>query len=230
VSTFGMHQAVVHSARGLRQMLAVFWPASLVLPLLFLVRHVGERVQWRLVAPFALLPAAYFFYFYAGVRFLFELLPIAMVGTAWLVVRLSHRRPAAAVAVGTLMLVSTVVAIPPWMTPRANLARMYDPAFHAIDRQRTQHGRVLVFVRDLSPDPTRPFFTAMYALNLEGAFHGRVVVARDLGESDSTLIARYPGYLPLLLTNRSRNPGDTANPPPREFELLPLGSPGHPAP
>ncbi len=222
VSGFGVHQAVVHSARGFRQMLAVFWPASLVLPLVFLVRHVGVRIRWRLVAPFALLPGAYFFYFYAGVRFLFELLPIAMVGTAWLLVRIADRRPGAAVAAAALMLVTSVAAIEPWLAPRANLAHTYGPAFQAIDRVRRQHTNVLVFVRELSPDPTKPFFTAMYAHNLQGAFHGPVVVARDLGAADTTLIAHYPGYAPFLLTNGTREAADTEDAAPRAYELVPL--------
>ena len=222
VSPFGVHEAAVDTARGIRRMLAVFWPASMVLPLAFLAGQLGARVRWRLVLPFALLPAAYFFYFYADFRFLFELMPLAMVGTAWLLVRVADRRPAAAMAVGALMFVSSVGGVGLWMATRASRARPYAPILQAIDRARAQHGRVLVFVRDVSPDVTKSFFTAIYAENLQGAFHGPVVVARDLGASDSALIARYPGYVPFLLTNGPREPGDTASAPPRGYEFVPL--------
>ena len=221
VSRFGAHEAAVHAARGLRRMLAVFWPASLVLPLVFLALHLGARIRWRLVAPFALLPVAYFFYFFAGVRFVFELLPFAMVATAWLAVRVWDRRPLAALAVAALLLASTAAAIPPWLAPRGNLAHMYAPALRAIARQRAEHGRVLVFVRDASPDPTKPFFTAMYAHNLDGAFHGPVVVARDLGDADSVLVARYPGYVPFRLTSLTAEHNDGISSA-FGFELVPL--------
>ncbi len=223
VYPFNAYAATVDAARGIRRMLAVFWPASLVLPLAFLAGQLGTRVRWRLVLPFALVPAAYFFYFYADFRFFFELFPLAMVGTAWLVVRIADRRPAAAIAVGALMLASSVAAVGPWMATRANRGRPYAPILQAVDRARAQHGRVLVFVRDVSTDVTKSFFTAMYAENLQGAFHGPVVVARDLGPLDTTLIARYPGYVPFVLTNASRELGDTLSAAARGFQFVPLG-------
>jgi hypothetical protein len=126
-----------------------------------------------------------------------------MVGTAWLVVRIADRRPVAAAAIVVLMLASGVAVVGPWMATRANRARPYVPILQAIDRARAEHGRVLVFVRDLSKDVTKSFFTTMYAENLRGEFHGPVVVARDLGADDTTLVARYPGYAPFLLTTRT---------------------------
>lgn len=223
VYPFDVHAATIYTARGIRRMLAVFWPASLVLPLAFLAGQLGARLRWRLVLPFALLPAAYFFYFYADFRFFFELLPLAMVGTAWLMVRVADRRPAAATALGVVMFASSFAVVGPWMATRANRARPYAPILQEIGRARAQHGHVLVFVRDVSTDVTKSFFTAMYAENLAGSFHGPIVVARDLGASDTTLMARYPGYAPYLLSNGGLTSTDSVRAAPHGFELVPLG-------
>lgn len=198
--SFGPGRAVEQLVTTIQDVVAMFWPGALAVPLLFLARYLGVRPRWRSVLPFLLLPAAYFFYFYQADRYEFSLLPFAMVGTAWLVARLSRERRTVAIAIGTLLVGTNLVDAAGVLMVRQRAASHREPFFEAVESVRGGHPKVLVFVQDTSPGYTEPILQALYRYNLEGSFHGDVVVARDLGAADRALVQAYPGYYPVRLS------------------------------
>jgi len=199
VARFGAGTAIQQSLVTVQGGLARFWPSGLALPVLFLARFLRVRVPWRYALPFALLPVAYFFYFFQSGRYVFELLPFAMVGTAWLVFRISERSTALAAALAAVILCTNLVDTAAFLAGRHDYERARAPFYQAIESAQHAHSKVLVFVNDTSPGFTEPILQALYAYNLDGPFSGDVVVARDIGAADTLLVQEYPGYFPVRM-------------------------------
>ncbi|HEU4564730.1 MAG TPA: hypothetical protein VFS05_08785, partial [Gemmatimonadaceae bacterium] len=180
-------------------------PGFLLLPLLWLALARGAAVRWRMVAPFALLPAAYFFYFFTTSRFYSELFPFALVGVAILVAELGARRwRSTGAPLAVLLVAASGAGILAWGGGRQERARdVVLPAAAAVDSARARHGRVLVFI-----DEEQPEWYLFRRLSLfNDGFDGDVVVARDLGPANAALQRRLPGHVPLRGTWRgARSP------------------------
>jgi hypothetical protein len=202
VIDFGLGQALAHLATTVREALADFWPASLVLPLLFLGSHSGRRVRWRVVAPFAVLPAAYFFYFFHAERFVFELLPFAMVATGWLIAGIWERQRQLAMVAVALLIGARALGVGRALLERRGRVERRRGLYGAIASARREHHKVLLFVKDASRGAwgREIVLEGLYAYNLRGEFHGDVVVSRDLGPEDQVLMAKYPEHYPVFVS------------------------------
>jgi hypothetical protein len=199
VTMFGPARAFINFGGAVHAALADFWPTYFIFPLLFLVSRAGLTLRWGLLAPFALLPGAYFFYpIYSGSRFYFELLPFAMVGTASLVHRLAQRRKAEGVALAGLLLATMLVDASRKAVDRRKEYEDRNVFFEAVERVRVEHPKLLVFVQDRWPGTKEHILESLYWYNLE-SFPSDVIVARDLGERDCGLLQRFPNHFAVLV-------------------------------
>jgi hypothetical protein len=181
-------------------------PMFSFVPLFIATRVVGVRVRvWRWL-PLLLLPAAYFFYFFVAVRFWIELLPLCLIGVAWLLLAIVDRAPRlgrALVAIALIGQVPFAVArrgeqpypYRPWFDYANGFATKDN--FKSIERLREQFGRILVFAHD-DARLADPLFDRVMLYNGRGDA-GDVLVARDLGDRNRELIQRYPDRRAFLL-------------------------------
>jgi hypothetical protein len=200
VAEFGPGQAARQLAVTVQSVTARLWPGAMAFPLLFLARQLGVRPRLRSVLPFALLPLAYAFYFFPSDRYMFSLLPFAMVGTAWLVRGVWREAPKVATALAAVLVCIQAAAGGGELIGLSNRAKTREPFIEAVESVHRTHPKVLVFVDDTSPGRQEPILEALYAYNLEGSYHGDVVVARDLGAADQVLETEYPDYYPVRLS------------------------------
>lgn len=219
VAAFGPSDAVRNLRENLYSGLLDLWPMALIFPIGYLAARAGVVSRWRSVAAFAILPLAHFFYFYhfGADRFYFELLPFAMVGTAYLVYGLAQRRPAMGTALGILlvaaMLGDSVIAV----ENRPREFQQWTASSEIVERLRVEHPRLLVFVHSELPQPAanpelpirwwgEPGMQPLYWYDVYG-FPSDVIVARDLGARDSVLSRRFPGRYEVELSVLPGPPG-----------------------
>lgn len=190
---------------------AMTWlPVFGLAPLLLAARHVGVRWHARSWLPLLLLPVAYYFYFFRGLRFWSEALPYFTLGVAWLLIRVSDRAPtlgrqlvgialAGQVAIGFTGEGGAPYGDRPWMSYRQGTATLVN--FQAVEQLRAKHGKLLIFAKEPGPG-FAPLRDRLMVYNGDGE-SGDVLVARDRGDQNAELIRRYPDRTPFLFTRTS---------------------------
>lgn len=217
---FGLADALNNARENLYAGLLDVWPMALVFPIAYLAARAG--VAWRRLplAAFAVLPLAHFFYFYhfEADRFYFELLPFAMVATAFLIDGLTRRRPALGVAMIGLLVATMLVDTGMMFVRRRDNYKQWTESSAIVERLRADHPKLLVFVHSELPqqqanagdEPVRwwgePGMQPLYWYDVYG-FPSDVIVARDLGPRDSVLSRRFPGRYEVELSVRPGPPG-----------------------
>jgi hypothetical protein len=167
-------------------MLAIGVPLGIVL---------GGRWSWRVVlaaSAFLVLPVAHFFYFSNWLRFYIELFPFVLVAFAGALARLSavNRRGAA------LLFAVCVIT----QATRSG----FDLFGQIADQRRSMRRSVFSEIRRLEQQPGKFVIFAGYEdvlqyltwVNIDD-FPGRLTAARDLGESNVRLLAKFPEHRPL---------------------------------
>jgi hypothetical protein len=183
-------------------------PAFTILPVI--AAAYAYRVPFRAatIAAFCTLPLAYFLYFDNGERFYLELLPFFAVGVALIVARIREADATAGRALATFLLGASVAS-----SATTALAAVRERDRHPSDgaivmrellAANRAHGPLLVFVRN--PPLAEPLFIALSPLNF-GRFPGRIVVARDLGTENVSLVCRMPGRTVMIAESATREHG-----------------------
>ncbi len=206
---FGLTIALQHASERAWELCDEVLIPFLAVPLIWVAARSGFRTRWGVIAIFALLPLAHFFYFYSEQRFNSELLPFALVGLAGAVTSIRSR----VMSARALALTLTAAGLTITLIQSVQYKRSFWDAFRAYDRVEeatARYGRVLVFVGADSarPVPSYPgensaLLEQLYWYNTEFP-HGKVIVARDLGAQNEFLVRRYPQYAPLRLRYDSK--------------------------
>lgn len=187
---------------------------ALLLPLVALALAHRVPLRARYVAPFFLLPAVYFFYWYSGVRYYTCLLPFILIGCAVLLRELVKREPwvtlgmCVSAVVGSLFLALPYRASPGELdSPWTRSAYFHDPGRMAtLDSLKAlgeRRGPLLVFTRQ-QDNPFDNLLDRLQLLNADG-LTSRVLVARDLGTRNAELRARYPDRIVYVVEDRGRD-------------------------
>jgi hypothetical protein len=169
-------------------------PAFLVFPVLLAGVIYRYRYRWATIAAFLVLPAVYFFYWFSDWRFYLELYPFAFVGLAAVLFHVRQRDRVLSDGLATFAVVAGLLTTGIYLTNRTRQADRLHAYFDAARSAQREHGKVLLFARSSLMNEVP--FTWLYALNA-GPFPGAIVVARDLGQENAELVARFPGYTPL---------------------------------
>jgi uncharacterized membrane protein len=185
--------AIGQLARRIWEIMLYLLPSALFVPLLVLLQRYRFPWRWAVVGVFLVLPAGYAFWYFDVVRFYVDIFPFLFIGVARLLEYLAQRRPRVAAAlVAYLLIAAPVRAAAAVQTERGRFrkCRDSDAALEALG-QRTA---ALVFVandttNDGSADPL--LFSCLYHFNTR-EFPGNIVVARDTGAGDSTLVRLMP--------------------------------------
>lgn len=213
---FGPDDALAFLFRRLAWLNVTFVPVALLVPIMATAFAAGYRVPWRRAAAFAILPAAYFFYWYEGLRLYVELLPFLLLGTGIMLAAIGTRWRRLAVALVAMVVVSHGLVALPWpgdlgRGQRPWVGSDYGPAaparrqaIEAADSLARLHGKVLLFSREATRYDNQ--IDRLYVFN-GPRFDGPIVVARDLGPRNVELMRRYPDHVPYLVEDRN---GQTA--------------------
>lgn len=199
--------------RRLAGLNTTFVPVGMLVPIAALAITAGFRIRWPLVAAFAILPVAYFFYWDSSIRHYIELLPFVLLAVAAMLVVVHDRWPRLAWGlVGTVLASQAIVALPwrgtgaghrPWTASdygRAAPGRW--ATLMAADSLAREHGRLLLFSREQTRFDIQ--IDRLYVFNGDG-FNGRILVARDLGPRNAELISRFPDRVPFLVDDQGRD-------------------------
>jgi hypothetical protein len=182
----------------------------LILPLLFLARRLSVPRRWAALTPFAVLPVAYFFYFYHDARFYVELVPFFMLITAGFAAELVRRdRLVVAPLVG--FAIWAAVASGGQFSRERRVSESQLAYFHDVESLRKVHGRLLVFAHDdtagTASDSGDELFTMLYWYNTQ-SFNGDVVVVRDVARLRPLAMACFPSRLPVVVSGGMSPAGD----------------------
>lgn len=171
-------------------------PGFALLPVLSLARAWRVRVRWRLIACFALLPLAHLFYYYVHARFYTELMPFIALGVASLVIGLGRQgRTGLAHALAVLLVAEGAAAtLSRGIADYRHLAARRSQ-YEALTRAPEQRPALVMVVRDSVQGQS--MLNALWWLNLRPEEH--VVVARDLGVANDTLLRLFPGSCVIRL-------------------------------
>jgi hypothetical protein len=129
-----------------------------------------------------------------------------------------HRsRPAIARAFVALLVASQAIVALPWPPGSTSAHRPWAVGFDHVygrgnpgrwatlymaDSLARANGRILLFTREASRFDN--LIDRLYAFNGD-RFDGRILVARDLGDRNAQLIARFPDRVPYLVEDRGRD-------------------------
>jgi hypothetical protein len=165
--------------------------AALVAPVLVLAVAHGTRFRWRTICAFAPLPVVHALYWFASPRFFLELYPFAAVGITWALGEARSTFPRARV-VG-LMIAANLMSwgVATVWDKREEYRTMRAPIVAADSVQRAI-GPVVLLVR-VDGEMARQTFHQLYFHNAR-TFPGDIVVARDLGERNATLLRCLPSH------------------------------------
>ena len=202
----------------LSRMNTSFAPIGLLVPLIVVAVSAGHRPSWRVLGIFAVLPFTYFFYWGSGQpRMYAELLPFMMLGVATMLYATHQRRPAIARAFLVLLVASQAIVALPWPPGSTSAHRPWAVGFdhvygrgnpgrwatlYAADSLARANGRVLFFTHEGSRFDN--LMDRLYPFNGD-RFNGRILVARDLGDQNALLMARFPDRVAYLVEDRGRD-------------------------
>jgi hypothetical protein len=196
IDPFTPYVALENLARRSREFAARALPCFLLLPLVWVGATYRFPFRLRSVAPFLLLPAAYFFYFFSEIRFYTELVPFIALAAALLLTHAARQ--------GRTHVLSWVLAI----VVLGNLADAVATTVAALPRARVvtrnasdlrtladEVGSIVVFIRE--PTPESYLFRRLSFFNEHG-LSSNIVVARDRGPENTILMRRLPQHAPYL--------------------------------
>jgi hypothetical protein len=164
------------------------------------------------VLPLLVLPLVYSFYWFREARLISEMLPFLLIGIAAILVHATVAHPRFGRALCVLAIAGSVFMNLPWARPSTGIPTPWRASpyvhdrrifvlFDAVERLRREHGRLLVFVQETDQAKQRlftPGFYRLFMLNDRG-FESDVLVARDLGAANETLIQRFPDRVPVRI-------------------------------
>lgn len=216
--------AVAHLVQRLASINLGFLPYALLAPAVALFAAHRHRPRWLAVAAFAILPVLYFFYWGSEIRFYSEYLPFLMVWVGAGSLAVMGERPrvgagllTAAVAGSVLLNVpgrwDRIMLDEPWVRSDYTGSPARFAAFGTLEQMQRERGKLLVFVKER----TRYYdvlIDRLYLYNMGGLESG-ILVVRDLGERNASLIARFPDRVPLLLADNGRERAATITSLPR---------------
>jgi hypothetical protein len=188
-----------------------FVPVGLLIPLLTAAIAMRVRVHWGLVAAFLVLPLAHLGYWYGEIRLYTELLPFVLLGAAALLVAMGGQHRAAAASWMALLVAGQAMVALPW--PRgapwhrawsvgndhnygyAKAPGRWATLHEARELSRT-YSRLLLFTHDDSRYDN--LIDRLYPYNGD-RFDGPVLVARDRGPLNESLMRRFPDRVAFLV-------------------------------
>lgn len=191
-----------------------FIPVGMLLPTAVLAVSNGYRIAWSRVAAFALIPFAYFFYWWGGLRVYTELLPFLMLGVASMIVAIGARRPRLAGSLIAVLIGTQAILALPWPVARADSHRPWSAGvengyggaapgrfatFNVADSIAKANGKILLFASE--KDVVDNFIVRLYWFN-QDRLDGPVLVARDRGAKNAELIRHFPDRVPFLVVDQ----------------------------
>lgn len=211
--TFTPGDAVMHLLQRLASINLGFLPYALLAPALALFAAHRHRPRWLTVAAFAVLPALYFFYWGSEIRFYSEYLPFLLVWVAAGCLAVMRERPSvgagflAAVVAGSALLNvpgrwDRIMLDEPWVRSDYTGSPARFAAYETLEQMQREQGKLLVFVQER----TRYYdvlLDRLYLYNIDG-LESDILVVRDLGEKNASLMVRFPDRVPLLLRDNGR--------------------------
>lgn len=211
--TFTPRDAVGHLLQRLASINLGFLPYALLAPALALFAVHRHRPRWLAVAAFAILPALYFFYWGSEIRFYSEFLPFLLVWVAAGCLVVMRERPRvgagliAAVVAGSALLNipgrwERIMLDEPWVRSDYTGSPSRFAAFETLEAMQRGQGKLLVFVQERTAHYD-VLIDRLYRYNADG-LDSDILVVRDLGERNASLIARFPERIPLLLRDNGR--------------------------
>lgn len=173
-------------------------PAFVFVPLIWIGYRRGYPFRWVTVCAFLLLPVVHFAYFYPHTRFYLELFPFLFVGVGGI---LAHvRRRDRWLANGLLLSMLAVELMFTTMDIRRRIVERPDSLRHAalaaVRENPEPGGRLLIFVED---DGGGVLLNWASWFNID-VVPGDVIVARDLGDDNLSLMRRFPEHRPMHMT------------------------------
>jgi hypothetical protein len=226
---FSFYHGPVQGLRYLLRRLAglntTFVPVGMLVPIAALAITAGFRIRWPLVAAFAILPVAYFFYWDSSIRHYVELLPFVLLAVAAMLVVLHDRWPRLTWGLVGTVLASQLILALPWQAGSGGGHRPWAASDYSgsaapgrwatllvADSLRKAHGRVLLFSREATRFDIQ--MDRLYVFNGD-RFDGPVLVARDLGQRNAMLMERFPDRVPFLVEDQGRDRAAKFTPLPR---------------
>ncbi len=187
-------------SRVLRDATIRFTPAFLLAPLVFVGLLHKFKFPWATVGVFLLLPLTHYFYYYVDLRFYLELLPFLFVGLALLLAELAQQNARVArVLIGFLLIGNVFFAAEGVREERQLFRSRYRPYLEAVNDLHREKGKLLVFVKEQSEVPALLAILSWFNVD---SFPGDVIVARDLGPRNVTLMVRWPDYCPVRISDQ----------------------------
>ncbi|HEU5218309.1 MAG TPA: hypothetical protein VFU23_06605, partial [Gemmatimonadales bacterium] len=190
---FSAALALRHVGDNLWGLLLEFLPSALLAPLLIVAARQRFHWPWATMALFALVPLAYAFWFYNRMQYSVDLFPYAFIGIAILLEYLRERQPALVRSTALYLVVVLPVAPLAHLIRDREVHRPCRESYQAVGAMRRRE-QLLLFVEQ-RPTSQEMLLECLSVFNTHG-FSGDVVVARDLGASDSLLMSRLPGHTP----------------------------------
>ncbi|MEO7964347.1 MAG: hypothetical protein ABIT38_10635, partial [Gemmatimonadaceae bacterium] len=183
-------------------------------PLVVVFALYGHRPNGRVLAAFLLLPLLHFFYWATGLRFYSEFLPLLLVWVAAGIFAVAQKNRALAARLTIAILVSNFVLAFPTRATSVTLASGWVRSayfqsdgrlatFRTLENMSQARGKLLVFVSERIPRMDI-MFDHLYQYNEQG-LDSRILVVRDLGPRNKSLMARFPDRVPLMLRDRGRD-------------------------
>jgi hypothetical protein len=222
---FGPGNAVYGVASMVVGTILTCQPVVLILGLLLAARFVKVRGRWAVLAPLAVLPAAYLFYFYHDPRFYIELVPFFMLITASFAAQLLRKEPRLALPLISLAVWAVVADCGQFSLEHSN-AESRLAYFREIEATRRAEGRLLVFVddpsggwtRDSPEAPPDEVLTMLYWYDT-ASLDGDVVVVRDVRRLRRLAMACFPGRVPVVVSGGETARGEEVTSEPAVHEL-----------
>jgi 4-amino-4-deoxy-L-arabinose transferase-like glycosyltransferase len=171
-------------------------PAFSIVPLLVLSSAHGFRLSWKTILVFLPLAVVHCFYFYPDVRYFIEIMPFLYAGIGSLILFLAARDRYLVQSLLVFMLLCNLGQFVQMVYQEHVFRKDYVSYFKRIEDFQKTHGKVLVFVKRM--EGREYFLEALYWFNVD-KFPGDIVVARDIGERNSVLMKKFPGYTPLYI-------------------------------
>ncbi|HEX6316751.1 MAG TPA: glycosyltransferase family 39 protein [Gemmatimonadaceae bacterium] len=211
--SFGPLEATRALLRRIAGLNTTFIPVGMLAPIIATAIAAGFRIAWLAVACFALLPIAHFFYWGEPLRLYMELLPFLVLATALMLATVYRRWPRMALGLAGSVIISHLVLALPWPAGSGGGHRPWTGTDYVVAKGRREtvrmadslarvHGPLLLFSREASRFDNQ--IDRLYQFNGD-RFDGPILVVRDRGEANESLISRFPDRMPFLVEDQGAN-------------------------